>query len=111
MHADASLTPWAVVLGYFVRFAVPLACAAIAIDAARRPAGSIPRRRRVVWVALPVVLLLGLAGGFIAPGVAVFQLIAVASIPLALVMIPAYLLTVVYPRPSADSSNATGETS
>ena len=97
MHDDASLSPWVVALGYAVRYGVPLVCAIIAIDAARRPAASISRRTRIVWVALPLALLLGLVAGFIAPGVAALQLLAVAALPLALVMIVAYLLAVVVP--------------
>jgi len=97
VHDDASLTPWAVALGYFVRFAVPIACAAIAVDAARRPAGSLSRARRIVWVALPVALLLGLVAGFVFPGVTAFRLLAVVVIPVVPLLVAAYLLTVVYP--------------
>jgi hypothetical protein len=98
VHGDASLSPFATALGYLVRFGVPLVCAAIAIDAGRRPAGSVSRRARITWIALPLALLVGLIAGLIAPGAAALQLLAVASLPLVLVLGVAYLLTVVFPR-------------
>jgi hypothetical protein len=101
VHADASLSPFATALGYVVRFGVPLVCAAIAIDAGRRPASSMGRRARMTWIALPLALLVGLIAGLIAPGVGALQLLAVASLPLVLVLGFVYLLTVVFPRSAA----------
>mgnify|MGYP001059930260 CR=1 FL=1 len=98
MHGDAALTPVALVAGYLVRYGVPLVCAVIAIDAARRPAAALGARRRIVWIVLPVALLAGLVAGFVAPGVAGLQLLAVAALPLAVVMSIVYLLTVVANR-------------
>lgn len=98
MHSDAALSTFATALGYAVRFGVPLVCAAIAIDAARRPAGSMSRRARPTWIALPIALLVTLVAGFILPGVPALQLVAVASLPFALVMGFAYLLSVVFVR-------------
>ena len=98
MHGDTSLSTFATVLGYLVRYGVPLVCAAIAIDAGRRPAGSISRRARITWIALPLALIVGLIAGLIAPGVAALQLVAVASLPLVVVLGFVYLLTVVFPR-------------
>lgn len=97
MHGEAALTPLAVVVGYLVRYAVPVACAAMVIDAARRPAASLGRTARIVWIALPLLLLVALVIGFIAPGMLVLQLVAVVSLPLMIVIGTAYLLAVVFP--------------
>jgi hypothetical protein len=106
VHGDAALTPIAIVLGYVVRYVVPIACAVIAVDAARRPAADLTRRARVTWIALPLALLLTLLAGFIAPGVTVLRLAAVASLPFMLVMGAVYLLSVVFPRSSAPADRA-----
>jgi hypothetical protein len=105
VHADASLSPFATALGYVVRFGVPLVCAAIVIDAGRRSAASTSRRTRITWIALPLALIVGLIAGLIAPGVAALQLLAVASLPLVVVLGFVYLLTVVFPR-SAEPAEA-----
>lgn len=96
MHGEAALTPWALVVGYLVRFGVPLVCAAIVIDAARRSEPSIGHRARIVWIALPLTLLVLLVLGFIAPGVGVLRLVAVVALPVVFVMGVAYLITVVF---------------
>ena len=100
MHDDAALTALAIAMGYLVRYGVPLLCAAIAVDAARRPASTIGARRRMVWIALPLALLVTLVAGFIVPGVTALRLAAVASLPLVVVLGAAYLLSVVYARSS-----------
>ena len=98
MHSDAALTPVALAIGYLVRYGVPLACAAIVIDAGRRPADSISLRARSAWIATSLALLVTLVAGFIFPGVTALRLVAVASLPLMLVLGTAYLLRVVFVR-------------
>ncbi|MFU8891723.1 MAG: hypothetical protein ACNA76_08790 [Anaerosomatales bacterium] len=100
MHQDAALTPLAIAMGYLVRYGVPLLCAAIAVDAARRPAAALGRRARAVWIALPLALLVTLVAGFIVPGVTVLRLAAVASLPIVVMLGAAYLLSVVFARSS-----------
>ena len=97
MHGDAALSPFATALGYLVRFGVPLVCAAIAIDAGRRSAGSISSRARTTWIALALALLVTLVAGFVFPAAPVLRLAAVASLPLSLVLGVTYLLSVVFP--------------
>ena len=100
MHGDISLTPFAVALGYFMRFGVPLVCAVIAIDAGRRRPDVIGERARVVWITLSLTVLAGHVAGLIWPDAAAFGLLTVVSVPLVLVMVPAYLLAVVFPARS-----------
>jgi hypothetical protein len=106
VHTDAALTPVAIAIGYLVRYGVPVVCAAIAIDAARRPASALSPRARTTWVTVSLALLVALVAGFIFPGVPALRLVAVASFPLSLVLGVAYLLTVVFPRSTepADAS-------
>jgi FtsH-binding integral membrane protein len=97
VHTDVALTPVAIAIGYLVRYGVPIVCAAIAIDAARRPASVLSRRTRATWIAASLALLVTLVAGFVLPAVPVLRLAAVASLPLALVLGVVYLLTVVFP--------------
>jgi hypothetical protein len=101
VHTDAALTPVAIAIGYLVRYGVPVVCAAIAIDAARRPANVLSRLARATWIAAPLALLVTLVAGFIAPGVPALRLAAVLSLPFALVIGMVYLLNVVFPSRAA----------
>jgi len=97
MHGEVPLSPVATAMGLGVRYVVPVVCAVIAIDAARRPRAAFGRYGRMPWVIVPLLLLGSLAIGFVAPGVAILALVAVAAVPVALALGVAYLLAVVLP--------------
>ncbi|HET6498694.1 MAG TPA: hypothetical protein VFH17_06570 [Coriobacteriia bacterium] len=97
MHGEISLTPFAVALGYFMRFVVPAVCAVITVDAGRRGPDAVGPRARIVWIALSLTVLAGHVAGLLWPDVAAFGFLAVVSVPLVLVMVPVYLLAVVVP--------------
>lgn len=100
MQGEMALTPFAVALGYFMTFVVPLVCAVIAVDAGRRRPDAMGGRARTVWIVLALTVLAGHVAGLIWPDVAAFGLLTVASVLLVLVMVPAYLLAVVFPARS-----------
>ena len=104
MHGEATLTPLAVWTGLLVRFGVPVVCAAIAIDALRRPPGSLGRRARVWWAAVSTLVLAALLTGFLFPSVVALRYFAVLAVPLTLVIGVAYLLSVVFARRAAADS-------
>ncbi len=107
MHGEAALTPLALWMGAFVRFGVPVLCAAIAIDALRRPAGSLGRRERVLWAGTSAFFLAALLIGFLFPSVVALRYFAVLAVPLTLVLAVSYLLSVVFARRvPADSETA-----
>lgn len=100
MRGEAALTPLAVWAGLFLRFGVPLVCAVIVIDALRRPAGSLGRRARALWAGTSTFILAALLIGFVFPSVVPLRYFAVLAVPLTLVLAVAYLLSVVFARPS-----------
>jgi len=104
VHGEVALTPLAVWIGLLVRFGVPMACAAIAIDVLRRPPASIGRRARVFWVVVPLAVLVSLLAGFLLPSVVALRYFAVLAVPFTLVIGVAYLLSVVFAREAAAGS-------
>lgn len=97
MHGEVPLSLFLILLGFAVRYAVPLACAAIALDAARRPLAAFGSQGRTPWVAIPLSILVLLIIGFIVPSPGPLGLFAIAAVPVTSVLGVAYLFKVVFP--------------
>ena len=99
MHDNVTLTPFALYAGFLVRYGVPVACAVLAVDAARRPVSAYGRFGRTPWVVAPVALLLALVAGFLVPGTAALHFVAIGALPAVIVYAFVYGFRVVFPRP------------
>ncbi len=97
MHDSVTLTPFALIGGFLVRYGVPVACAVLAVDAARRPQSAYGRLGRAPWMVFPVLLLLAMVVGFIAPGTVALHFVAVGALPMLIAYTIVYLLRVVFP--------------
>lgn len=98
MHESVTLTPFAIAAGHLVRYGVPVACAVLAVDAARRPQSAYGRFGRTPWVLAPVLLLLALVAGFVAPGTVALHFVAIGALPAVIIYGFIYGFRVVFPR-------------
>ncbi len=106
MHGDVALTPVALWAGLLLRFGVPVVCAVIIVDAARRPVDSFGRASRAVWIALGLAILVTLVVAFVLPDVIALRFFAVLALPLTLALGAAYLLAVVFRKPEAPAADS-----
>ena len=101
MHGEATLTPAVVLVAWLLRIGVPLVCAVIAVDAARRPEEAFGRVPRKAWIGIALAILLALVAAFIWPGVAALRVLALLALPLTFALGVAYLFSVVFPPPKS----------